>query len=87
MVLYARVGCHLCAEARQVVARVCAQVDAPWSEVDVDDPPVPGGPDLFEAYGERVPVVEVDGVEVGQWRGTEAALRAALASRPAGPVA
>jgi glutaredoxin len=87
VVLYGRVGCHLCADARQLVTQVCAQVGVPWSEVDVDDPPLPGRPDLFEMYGERVPVVEVDGVAVGQWRISEVALRAALAAGPAGPVA
>lgn len=87
MVLYGRVGCGLCGEAREVVARVCGETGASWREVDVDDPPAPGGPDVFAEYGERVPVVEVDGVAVGQWRISERAVRAALASGPAGPVA
>ena len=87
MVLYGRAGCHLCDEARSVVAQVCAEVAVPWVEVDVDDPPAPDGPDLFELYGERVPVVAVDGVDVAQWRISERVLRAALASGPARPVA
>ena len=88
MVLYGRGGCHLCEDARAVVARVCDEAGATWTERDVDDPPAPGGgPDLFEAYGERVPVVAVDGVEVGQWRISERALRAALAAGGARPVA
>jgi hypothetical protein len=79
VLLYGRAGCHLCEEARVVVARVCDEAGLPWSEIDVDDPPVPGEPDLFEAYGERVPVLVVDGVEVAQWRVSERAMRAALA--------
>lgn len=80
VVLYGRAGCHLCEEAREVVARVCGEAGEPWVELDVDVPPAPGGRDLFEAYGERVPVVEVDGVEVAQLRVSERALRALLAS-------
>lgn len=80
VVLYSRLGCHLCDEARAVVVRVCDEADERWVEVDVDDPPAPGGPDLFELYGERVPVVAVDGHDVAQWRITEGALRMALAS-------
>jgi hypothetical protein len=79
VLLYGRVGCHLCDEARIVVARVCEESRVPWAEIDVDDPPLPGEPDLFEAFGERVPVVSVDGIEVAQWRVSERALRAALA--------
>lgn len=82
MVLYGRVACHLCDEARQVVARVCREAGVAWAEVDVDDPPAPGEPDVFDRYNERVPVVAVDGVEVAQWRVSEDALRLALASEP-----
>ncbi len=86
VVLYRRVGCHLCDEARTVVATVCDDAGVPWTEVDVDDPPAAGGPDLLAAYGERVPVVAVDGVEVAQWRISEPQLRAVLVSGPTGPV-
>lgn len=87
VVLYGRAGCHLCDEARVVVARVCGETGLPWAEVDVDDPPPPGAPDLFEVYGERVPVVAVDGTDVAQWRISERVLRAALAGGATGPVA
>lgn len=86
MVLYGRAGCHLCEEARAVVARVCRERGTAWTEIDVDDPPLPGAPDLFDAYGERVPVVTVDGSEVAQWRVSEGVLRAALAPGATGPV-
>ena len=79
VVLYGRAGCHLCDEARAVVARVCDEAGVPWAEVDVDDPPAPGPSALFDAYGERVPVVAVDGVDVAQWQVSARLLRAALA--------
>lgn len=78
VVLYGRVGCHLCEEARAVVGEVCARTGTAWTEVDVDDEPAPGGRDLAEEYGELVPVVEVDGVRHAWWHVDAEALRRAL---------
>jgi glutaredoxin len=72
--VYTRAGCGLCAEAETEVARICADVGAGWSTVDVDS-----DPDLRAEYGDRVPVIEVDGREHGFWRVEEDRLRAALA--------
>lgn len=68
---YTRPGCTLCDDARRLLQHVCAGRE--WSEIDVD-----ADPDLRAEYGEFVPVVEVDGVRVGQWRIEEARLRAAI---------
>lgn len=79
VVLFGRAGCHLCDDARLLVARVCADVGVPWTEVDVDVP----GPDgrlPADELGELVPVVEVDGVRRGYWRIDEARLRRSLAT-------
>lgn len=73
VILYSRDGCHLCGPARDLVAAVCAEVDAAWAEVDVDT-----DPDLVDRYGELLPVVTVDGAEVGHWWVEEGRLRAAL---------
>jgi len=72
VVFYTRPGCTLCEEGRTIVARVCAGLE--WEEVNVDDDGA-----LRAAYGEFVPVVEVDGRRVAQWRIDEARLREALA--------
>ncbi|MGE5136558.1 MAG: glutaredoxin family protein [Gemmatimonadota bacterium] len=72
--LLSRPGCHLCDDARQVIARVAADLGVPWSERDItrsDD-------DLRE-YGEMIPVTLIDGVQHDFWRVSEARLRAALA--------
>lgn len=69
MVVYTRTGCHLCADAEEVVARVCAATGTGWRTVDVDT-----APDLQASYGEYVPVVVVDGVQQGFWRIDEARL-------------
>ncbi|WP_114424472.1 glutaredoxin family protein [Nocardioides houyundeii] len=72
--LYGRAGCHLCEEARQVIARVCAETGDTWVEVDVDEDPA-----LAARFDEEVPVTFVDGRQHDFWRVDEARLRAALA--------
>lgn len=74
VVLFARNGCHLCADARAVVVAECERAGADWRQVDVDT-----DPQLQARYGEYVPVVEVDGAVQGYWRVDPARLRAALA--------
>ena len=72
--LYTRVGCHLCAEAREMVSLTCAALGQEWTETDVDTDPA-----LKERYGDQVPVAVVDGETVGFWRIDPERLRAALA--------
>ena len=71
--LYTRPGCHLCDAAREVVARVCADVGESFDEVDIttDD-------ELEDRFGEDIPVTFVDGRQHDFWRVDEARLRAAL---------
>lgn len=66
VLLYGRDGCHLCDEARDVVARVCADAGVAWSEVDLDDAATPA--EVRERYSEYVPVVTVGGVQQAFWR-------------------
>ena len=73
VVLYTRVGCHLCADALAVVERVCADAGEPYVVVDVD-----GDSELVAKYSDYVPVVEVDSVQQGFWRIDEARLRSVL---------
>lgn len=83
VVLYGRAGCHLCDEARALVAGVAAEQGAPWAEVDVDaGGTTTDGRSLREVYGELVPVVEVDGIRVGYWQIDGARLREALIGAP-----
>ena len=71
--LYSRTGCHLCASAREVVARVCADLGESFDEIDVD-----ADGDLADRFGDEVPVTFVDGRQHDFWRVDEARLRAAL---------
>jgi len=72
--LYSRPGCHLCDDAREVIARVCTDLGESFVELSIDDDPA-----LQERYGEEIPVTLVDGRQHTFWRVDEARLRAALA--------
>ena len=74
--LLGKPGCHLCDEAREVIARVAADLGTPWEERDITQ----SGDDLRE-YGDMIPVTLIDGVQHDYWRVSEDRLRAALASR------
>jgi Glutaredoxin-like domain (DUF836) len=77
VVLLGRPGCHLCADARAVVARVCAETGTSWREDDIDDPRTPR--DLRLRHTDDVPVTFVDGAVHDFWRVDEQRLRAVLA--------
>jgi hypothetical protein len=72
--LVGKPGCHLCDEARAVIAGVCADLDVTWEEVSILD-----DPRLADRYWEQIPVTLVDGAVVGVWHVAPEALRAALA--------
>ena len=56
--------CHLCDDARAVVAEVVEQsVDTVFEEVSLQDNPL-----WEELYGELIPVVLVNGAEHAHWR-------------------
>lgn len=74
--LLAREGCHLCDDARRTVERVTAEAGIGFVETDVDEVPA-----LRAEFGDLVPVVRVDGKEIGYWRIEESKLRRALGRR------
>jgi len=57
--LYGKPGCHLCETARTVVERVRTEHPFELEEIDVSVDPV-----LHARYGERIPVLELDGEEL-----------------------
>ena len=71
--LLSRAGCHLCDDARRLVERLAGETGARWTETDVDADPA-----LRAEFSDLVPVVRVDGKELGYWRIDEARLRRAL---------
>lgn len=72
--LITRVDCHACERARADLERICGDLGVPWDALDVD-----ADRELQAEYGDRVPVVLVDGEEHGYWTVEEDRLRAALA--------
>jgi glutaredoxin len=73
--LLTRPGCHLCADARQVIAKVAAELGVRWDERDI----TASAADT-ELYSEMIPVTLIDGVQHDFWRVSEERLRAALCS-------
>ena len=59
LTLLGKPGCHLCAEALAVVERVRAGRDLALEQVDVSLDPL-----LDRRYGERIPVLALDGEEL-----------------------
>jgi glutaredoxin len=74
--LISRTGCHLCEAAEQALDRI----GEPWERVDVDS-----SVELARDYGDRVPVVLLDGREHAYWRVEEDRLRRDLTKPPGSP--
>jgi Glutaredoxin-like domain (DUF836) len=73
VVLLGKPGCHLCDDARVVVAEVCADLGVGWEELDILEDPA-----LADRYWDEIPVVLVDGSQHAFWRVESARLRQAL---------
>ncbi len=58
VVLYTRVGCHLCDVARSTIEAVRARHPFTLEEIDIET-----DDDLIREFGVRIPVVVVDGDE------------------------
>jgi hypothetical protein len=77
VVVISRIGCHLCEDALQVVAAVCAEAGEAYAVRDVD-----GDPELLRRYTDQVPVTFVDGARHDFWRVDPDRLTAALRRKP-----
>jgi glutaredoxin len=66
LTLISRDGCHLCEVAEQTLDRI---TPGQWERVDVES-----SIELERDYGDRVPVLLLDGKEHGYWRVEEARL-------------
>jgi glutaredoxin len=77
LTLISRAGCHLCEVAEQTLDRIAPQG---WTKVDVDS-----SIELERDYGDRVPVLLLDGAEHGYWRIEEDRLLRDLARQPGEP--
>jgi glutaredoxin len=59
--LYGKPGCHLCDDARAVLEGLRKELSFELEEVDVSLDPT-----VHRRYGERIPVVAVDGEELSE---------------------
>ena len=73
--LLSRPGCHLCDEARGIIASVAAELGISWTERDITE-----SPDDLREYAEMIPVTLIDDVQHDFWRVDENRLRRALSS-------
>ena len=71
--LYGKAGCCLCDEAKEVLAAVRAERPFELEEVDVSLDPV-----LHRLYGERIPVIAVEGEDLFEYHVDGAELRQRL---------
>lgn len=71
--LLSKPGCHLCDDARAVIARVAGELHATWDERDITQ-----SADDTRRYWDQIPVTFVDGVQHDFWHVSEDRLRAAL---------
>ncbi|MFL5868483.1 MAG: glutaredoxin family protein [Thermoleophilaceae bacterium] len=62
MTLYGKPGCHLCEEAREVLLSVRLEREFELAEVDITL-----DPGLNREYGERIPVIAVDGEDAFEY--------------------
>jgi glutaredoxin len=74
--LYGRPGCHLCDEARETLLRLRGELPFELVERDIEQDDA-----LLRAYLERIPVILLDGREVGEFFVDEGLLRRELAPR------
>jgi glutaredoxin len=75
--LISRDGCHLCEVAEETLDRIAA---GGWTRVDVES-----SLELERDYGDRVPVVLLDGKEHGYWKVEEDRLLRDIAKPPGTP--
>jgi glutaredoxin len=72
--LITRAGCHLCLDAERALQRLAGELGFGYEELDVDAEPA-----RRDSYGDRVPVILIDGKEHGYWRLEEQRFRRAIA--------
>jgi glutaredoxin len=71
--LMSRRDCPACTEAEADIRRICGELGVEWTVEDVDT-----DPEWRAEYGDRVPVILIDGAEHGYWKVEEDRLRQAL---------
>ena len=79
--LLTRAGCGLCERVQRRLAELAAELDFVFSATDVDAAAAAGDAALRAEYGDRLPVVLLDGREHSYWDVDEERLRSDIAAR------
>jgi hypothetical protein len=79
--LLTRDGCTICARVHARLAELAGELGFDLSTTDVEAAAVVGNPGLRAEFGDRLPVILLDGREHSYWEIDEARLRADLARR------
>ncbi len=77
--LLTRDGCAICARVQARLGELSAELGFDLSATDVDAAASAGNPGLRAEFGDRLPVILLDGREHSYWEIDEARLRADLA--------
>ncbi|MCV7416677.1 glutaredoxin family protein [Mycolicibacterium litorale] len=78
--LLTRAGCSVCERAAEQLAELAGELGFTLAVTDVDAAAAGGNAALRAEYGDRLPVVLLDGAEHSYWEVDEPRLRADLAS-------
>ena len=79
--LLTRAGCGICSRVHGRLAELAAELDFELLSTDVDEVAAAGDPALRAEFGDRLPVVLLDGREHSYWDLDEERLRQDLAGR------
>jgi glutaredoxin len=63
VILYTRVGCHLCDEAKQQMRELQKRIHFEFREIDIDQ-----DPELRQKYNHEVPVIFIHGKKAFKYR-------------------
>lgn len=77
--IYSRPGCHLCDEAKQIIAAAGCDEDYTLEEINIES-----SSDLLRRYQYDIPVITINGVEAFRHRVTSGSFRDALLKHSGG---
>jgi glutaredoxin len=74
VVVYSRPGCHLCDEAKQIIAAAGHADEYTLDEINIES-----DPDLINRYQHDIPVITINGIETFKHRLTVDEFQSAIA--------
>ncbi len=75
--IYSKKDCHLCDVAKETLLRIQKEFPFPLEEIDIEKDKT-----IFEKYKYLIPVIEIDGEIISNYRVDETKLMLKLSSQP-----